>query len=88
MEKVIDMKARKPTKEQIDYKGWRDCNAFLMNTPHEEIIEKKVQLFMEKGVKFIRYATEVNGVKHDIVMTIDAFNKLSAAKKKLFMGGN
>lgn len=59
-----------------------------MSTPHEEIIDKKIQFFMEKGTKFIRHTSEVNGVKHDIVMTVEAFNKLSVANKKLFMGGN
>lgn len=87
MEKIVDLKARKPTKEQLDYQGWLESNKFLMNTPQDQIIDTKVQTFMEKGIKFIRHSTEVDGVKHDIVMTIEAFNKLSATKKKLFMGG-
>ncbi len=88
MEKVIDLKARKPTKEEQDYESWRDCNIFLMKTPQKEIVDTKVKVFTERGIKFIRHTSEVNGVKHDIVMTIEAFNKLSASKKKLFMGGN
>lgn len=63
--------------------------------PHVDIIDRKVSYFMEKGVKFIRHTCEIQGksildkpVKHDIVMTIEAFNKLSATQKKLFMGGN
>lgn len=62
--------------------------------PHVDIIDRKVGEFVEKGVKFIRYSCEIpskefggSPIKHDIVMTQEAFNKLSASKKKLFMGG-
>lgn len=63
--------------------------------PHEDIIDRKVEQFVEKDIKFIRYACKIPSrdfgakpVKHEIVMTLEAFNKLSATQKKLFMGGN
>lgn len=67
-------------------KGYKDGRP-QYKKPHVDIIDRKVEQFVEKGIKFIRHSTEVDGVKHDIVMTVEAFNKLSATNKKLFMGG-
>ena len=71
----------------------RNDISYLYKVSNDEVIDKKIKQFTENGVKFIRYSCEIptnelgKTIKHDIVMTIEAFNKLSAAKKKLFMGG-
>lgn len=73
-------------------KGYKDGRPQYKN-PTDDVIDRKVEQFVEKGVKFIRHSCEIpTGVlgitlKHDIVMTVEAFNKLSAQNKKLFMGG-
>lgn len=81
-------KMKKPTEHDE-----RDDISYLYKVPNSKVIDKKIEQFTENGVKFIRYSCEIptkelgKTIKHDIVMTIEAFNKLSAAKKKLFMGG-
>lgn len=53
-------------------------------SPSDDVVDRKIEQFVENGVKFIRHSCEIptnqlgKTIKHDIVMTIEAFNKLSA----------
>lgn len=74
-------------------KGYKNGSPQYKN-PSDDVIDRKIEQFVENGVKFICHSCEIptnqlgKTIKHEIVMTLEAFNKLSATQKKLFMGGN